>query len=134
METAGKRRILRLSFVVFAIVSAIPFFSCVPLQSPPKEAQPVPAPAQPQVKPSINPPIIVTFEVSPSRVTAVEAVTLRWEVTGAATVAIDQDIGQVPATGTKKVIPSRGVVYKLTATNPGGSATFARTTSFASRT
>ena len=118
---ANSKSRLRLSLLsVLAMVTILSVFSCASVQSlPPQEIQPVPVPEQPKVKP----PVIVTFEVNPGKVTAVEPVTLRWEVAGATTVGIDQNIGQVPPSGTRKLIPSKNVVYKLTATNAGGSVT-----------
>ena len=115
------RRRLTMSLVrvpLLLLVGSI--VACATVESPPlPPTKPVPAPEQPQVKP----PAIAAFEVSPTKVTVVEPVLLRWEVTGAATVVIEPDVGQVPLSGTKKVIPSKGIVYKLTATNAGGSVT-----------
>ncbi len=112
----GKRRFL---FWLIALLLASFVVACASMQSPPPPAsQPQPAPQQPQVKP----PVIVALEVSSTKVTVVEPVTLRWEVSGATAVTIEPDVGQVLLSGTKKLIPSRSIVYKLTATNAGGSA------------
>lgn len=101
-----------------AVLLATSVVACSGLScSPVPENKPSPVPQLPQIKP----PIIVAFEVSPTRVTMVELITLRWEVTGAATVTIDQGVGEVPSAGTKKITPVRSTVYKLTATNAGGS-------------
>lgn len=113
----SKRRFL---FWLAVLLLASSVVACESGNSPPPPpSQPPPAPEQPQVKP----PVIVALEVSPAKVTVVEPVTLRWEVTGANTVIIEPDIGQVPSSGTKKLISSKSIVYKLTATNAGGSVT-----------
>jgi len=48
---------------------------------------------------------------------------LLWTATGATGVTIDQDIGQVAASGSKQLSPSRTTAYTLTATNAGGTVT-----------
>jgi hypothetical protein len=108
-------------FVGLAILLLSSATSCVTLTSSPS-ADSKPAPS-PQPSPSVKPPVIVAFEVSPTKVTVVEPVTLRWEVTGATTVTIDPGIGKVPSSGTKDLIPAHSIIYKLTATNAGGSVT-----------
>jgi hypothetical protein len=70
--------------------------------------------------PRIKPPTIITFEVSPTKVTVVEPVMIRWEVSGADSINIDQGIGKIPPTGTKKLAPTQSAIYKLTASNAGG--------------
>jgi hypothetical protein len=115
-----KRRFQHSLFWVLVIIGAISATSCITLRSePPQQIQPEPVPEQPAVKP----PTIVIFEVNPTKVTAVEPVILRWEVAGASTVSIDQNIGKVPLSGTRKLVPSKDVTYLLTATNTGGSVT-----------
>lgn len=117
---ANKRRLKVFLLGIVALLFASSIVACMPVQSPPAlPTKPAPIPEQPQVKP----PVIVAFEVSPTKLTVVESVTLRWEVTGAAAVSIEPDVGQVPSSGTKKLTPSKGLVYKLTATNVGGSVT-----------
>jgi hypothetical protein len=94
--------------------------ACIPTPiAPPQDKIPLPVPEPPRIKP----PVIVVFEVSPSKVTLVEPVTLRWEITGADTVSIDQGVGQISSSGTKKLVPAQSIVYKLTAVNSGGTIT-----------
>jgi hypothetical protein len=111
--------------VVLVVGLAIPLLgsvmSCVTLTSSPSAGS-KPAPS-PQQSPSVKPPVIVVFEVSPTKVTVVEPVTLSWEVTNATTVTIDPGIGKVPSSGTKELMPEHNITYKLTASNAGGSVT-----------
>jgi len=79
--------------------------------------------SKPESSSSVKPPVIVAFEVSPTKVTIVEQVTLSWKVTGATTVTIDPDIGKVASSGTRDLVPAHSTNYKLTATNQGGNVT-----------
>ncbi len=47
---------------------------------------------------------------------------LRWSVTGAAGVQIDNNIGSVSSNGRRAVYPTATTTYHLTATGPGGEA------------
>jgi len=86
-------------------------------ESPGTDVKPVPPPQTSTEKP----PVIVAFEVSPVKVTPAESIVLHWEVTGASKIIIEPGIGEVPPSGTKDVIPAHNTVFKLTATNDGGS-------------
>jgi len=65
----------------------------------------------------VNPPIVVSFSVSPSAGYAGQGNVLQWNVAGAKTVTITPDIGDVPASGTRGVFPSTTTTYSLTATS-----------------
>ncbi len=109
---------LFVGLVVLLLSSAL---SCITVTSSPSpDSKPVPAP---QPSPSVKPPVIVAFEVSPTKVTVVEPVTLKWEIGGATSVVIDQGIGKISPSGTKELILSQSTTYKLTAANAGGSVT-----------
>jgi Domain of unknown function (DUF4082)/PASTA domain len=64
-----------------------------------------------------------TLTASPTSITSGAASTLTWSTTGATTVAIDQGIGTVAASGTRSVSPTATTTYTLTATNAAGSVT-----------
>jgi len=66
-------------------------------------------------------PIILSFDADPGTINPEETSTLSWEVSGAATVSIDQGIGNVALSGTRDVSPSETTIYTLTATNEAGS-------------
>jgi hypothetical protein len=123
MEIRMPNNICQLKNILFVVIllllcSAAGACISAPIPSP-QDKIPLPVPEPPRMKP----PIIIVFEVSPSKVTLVEPVTLKWEVTGADTVSIDQGIGQVSSSGTKKLVPAQSIVYKLTAVNSGGNIT-----------
>lgn len=70
-----------------------------------------------------QPPSITLFSVTPSEINSGQSSMLLWTATGATGVTIDQDIGQVAASGSKQLSPSRTTAYTLTATNAGGTVT-----------
>jgi hypothetical protein len=65
-------------------------------------------------------PIIVSFVANPTAITAGQASTLAWTVTGATSVSISS-VGNVPLSGTAPVSPTATTTYTLTATNAAGS-------------
>jgi hypothetical protein len=70
-----------------------------------------------------NPPIIVSFTASVSTFALGDSVTLSWNVTNATSVAINQGIGTVAATGSVVVTPGATTTYTLTALNGATPAT-----------
>ncbi len=75
-----------------------------------------------KVDPTINPPSIKIFSVSPDSIQNGETAVLQWEVSGdAAKIIIDQGIGEVGASGKKNVSPPVNTTYTLYAINGGGS-------------
>jgi peptidoglycan-associated lipoprotein len=67
--------------------------------------------------------VIAEFVAEPSSVERGQASTLRWSVTNANQISIDQGIGTVDASGNRRVFPNNTATYTLTANGPGGRAT-----------
>jgi peptidoglycan-associated lipoprotein len=68
--------------------------------------------------------VVSSFSAEPTTIQRGQSSTLRWEVTGAATsVSIDNAIGTVQNTGSRRVFPNDSTTYTLTASGPGGSTT-----------
>ncbi|MEP7168653.1 MAG: hypothetical protein ABI855_04730 [Bacteroidota bacterium] len=61
-----------------------------------------------------------TFTATPSVIAAGETSTLDWNISGAASVVIDNGIGTVPAASHQDVTPAVTTSYKLSATAAGG--------------
>jgi Right handed beta helix region len=84
------------------------------------------APASGKVQVRSNPitpaPTIAAFSATPSTITAGQAATLSWSVSGANTVSIDNGVGDVSSVTSKLVSPTQTTTYLLTATNSVGSA------------
>lgn len=68
-------------------------------------------------------PVINSFNASPSSISAGDSSSLSWTVSGAASVSIDQGIGNVALTGTRAVAPAATTIYTLTASSTGGMVT-----------
>ena len=96
-----------------------------PVQPPTPVVQP-PEPAAQTAKPAA--PVIAQFSAEPTSILIGQSSTLRWQVAGeASSVTIDQTIGTVQNTGSRRVFPSRSTTYTLTAAGPGGGATASTT-------
>jgi len=65
-------------------------------------------------------PIIKTFDADMKSIIIGKSATLSWNISGATSVSIDPDIGNVAMTGTRIVSPASTTVYTLTATNAVG--------------
>jgi len=70
-----------------------------------------------------EPPSILFFTATPAEIDSGASSTLKWDVKDAASVTIDQGIGEVAASGSKELSPSKTTAYTLTATNAGGTLT-----------
>jgi hypothetical protein len=68
-------------------------------------------------------PVVNSFDANPPSISADSSSTLTWNISGAASVSIDQGIGNVALTGSRAVAPSTTTTYTLTATNASGSIT-----------
>jgi hypothetical protein len=68
----------------------------------------------------IQPPRIVSFTADASQVQRGQTISLRWNVSGAASVRIDPDIGPVGSTGAIVVRPLSSTAYTLSASGAGG--------------
>ncbi len=66
------------------------------------------------------PPAIILFNATPSEIISGQPTTLNWDIKDAASVTIDQGVGEVAATGSVQLSPSKTIAYTLTATNAGG--------------
>jgi peptidoglycan-associated lipoprotein len=79
--------------------------------------------------PSTQKPVVAEFVAEPSSVERGQTAQLRWNVTGSSDVAINNGIGTVPVSGTRRITPNETTTYTLTATGPGGSTTATTTVS-----
>jgi PKD repeat protein len=66
------------------------------------------------------PPAIILFNATQSEINSGQSTTLKWDIKDAASVTIDQGIGEVAATGSAELSPAKTIAYTLTATNAGG--------------
>ncbi|MGA2158415.1 MAG: transglutaminase-like domain-containing protein [Dehalococcoidia bacterium] len=68
-------------------------------------------------------PVVKSFTADPPRIYLGKYTTLSWVVDGANYVGIDQGVGHVDPVGTSVVSPRDSTLYKLVASNSGGSIT-----------
>ena len=96
------------------------------VQAPPPPPPPVvtpPAPPPPPPAPSVT-----QFGADPASIVRGQSSMLSWTVSGNVTgVSIDQGIGAVQNTGSRRVSPNDSTTYTLTATGPGGNSTASAT-------
>jgi len=67
--------------------------------------------------------LILLFNVEPNMINKGETANLSWNVTGATTVSIDNNIGDVSLSGTRIISPIQNTTYVLTASNSNTSKT-----------
>ncbi|WP_321476591.1 OmpA family protein [uncultured Paludibaculum sp.] len=93
-----------------------------------KKKQPVaPPPPPPAVKeqPKVEKgpaAVVSSFTAEPSTIVRGESSTLRWNVSNATEVTIDNGIGTVAGSGSRQVFPSATTSYRMTAKGDGGDA------------
>jgi peptidoglycan-associated lipoprotein len=111
----------KIAVICFGILLALFAAGCKKKPAP----APPPPPPPPKEKPTPPPsrPTITQFTAEPSTIERGQSSTLRWSVQDATDVSIDQGIGTVQSTGSRRVFPSDSTKYTLTARGPGGSAT-----------
>jgi peptidoglycan-associated lipoprotein len=109
--------------LVLAAVAVVALSACGKkkvAQSPPP---PPPPPTATAEKPAIN-----FFNAEPSTIDKGQGSSLRWSVTNATNLTIDQGIGQVSPNGRRTVYPADTTTYTLSASNSQGESTTATVT------
>ncbi len=91
-----------------------------------KKVKITPPPPAPTVTQPVEAPTakaaVLEFSVEPTTIERGQSALLRWSVSNANNISLDNGIGVVPANGTRKVIPSETTTYTLRASGPGGEA------------
>ncbi len=104
--------------LAFSILIALFAAGCH--KKPPVAPPPAPAPTAPPAAPAPEKPAVLEFSAEPSSIERGQSAILRWSVSNATDVSIDNGIGTVPANGNRRVIPGDTTTYTLTANGPGG--------------
>jgi hypothetical protein len=68
-------------------------------------------------------PVVNSFNVNPGSIAPGSSSTLIWDVSGATTVSIDPEVGNVSLSGNRVILPAATTTYTLTATGAGGTVT-----------
>lgn len=89
-----------------------------------KKVAPPPPPPPPKQEEAPPPPpakvVISQFVAEPSTIQRGQSSTLRWEISNATDISINQSVGAVEARGNRQVSPTDSTTYTLTARGPGG--------------
>jgi hypothetical protein len=108
----------KLVLLIICVALIIPGCITVTTQQPQQPSQ-----SQPTSPAAVSPPVIEYFEAAPTEVAFGSSSTLKWNVSGADSVQITPDIGNVGNSGETAIIPQQRMVYTLTASNGGGNNT-----------
>jgi peptidoglycan-associated lipoprotein len=112
----------KISTIGICLMLAMFAAGCKKKAPPPPPPAPTPAPA-PAPAPPPAPPTVAAFAAEPSSIERGQSSTLSWNVTEATSVSIDNSIGAVQASASRRVFPGASTTYTLTATGPGGTKT-----------
>lgn len=104
-----------LALVVILIASACSKKTPIPPPPPPS-----PAAGNGGGAGNTGKPVVAEFTIEPSTIERGQSAVMRWNVTGASNVAIDNGIGTVPANGTRRMTPQATTTWTLTATGNAG--------------
>jgi peptidoglycan-associated lipoprotein len=106
------------SVIWIAIVLAVFASGCKKKAAPPPP--PPPPPKQEVAPPPPAAPDIAEFSAEPSSIERGQSSTLKWSVSNANQITIDNGVGTVQASGSKGVYPNDTTTYTLRASGPGG--------------
>jgi len=110
----------RLGIICMAAALAITGSACkkkVPIKTA-SNTPPVP-PSQPAPGQNLRP-AVLSFTVEPSSIERGQSAVLRWSVSNANAISIDNGVGDVQSSGNRRVNPTDSVTYRLTAAGPNG--------------
>ncbi len=119
-------RISRLRFrsasAAAAVLALLVFASACKKKAPAPPPAPAPAAA---AAPSAPPPErpSITFSAEPTSIQKGQSALLRWQISNATDMSIDQGVGAVQSSGQRQVYPTDSTTYTLTAKGPGGTST-----------
>src|ERR1700688_846616 len=80
-----------------------------PIAPPP----PPPAATNNTTPPAAQSPTVASFEVEPSSIERGQSAVVRWSVSNATAITIDQGIGTVQSSGSRRVVPAATTTYTL---------------------
>jgi len=117
--TKSTRPYIKIGAVTLALTLAIFAVSCKK-KAPPPPPPPPPPSAPPSIAAPSARPVINSFTAEPSAIDRGQSSTLRWSISGATDMNIDQGVGAVQSQGSRQVFPNNSTTYTLTASGPGG--------------
>jgi peptidoglycan-associated lipoprotein len=112
----------KITIVCLSLLLAL-FLAACKKKAPPPPPPPPPPKVEAAPPPPPAAPTITAFAAEPSSIERGQSSTLNWTVTGATSISIDNGIGPVQASASRRVFPGNSTTYTLTATGSGGSNT-----------
>ncbi len=115
-----------LSAAVFAMVLLAASAGCkkkTPVATAPPPAAPTNTTTPTPPPPGVSAARINSFTAEPRSIERGQSATLRWSISNATDMSLDQGLGAVAANGTRQVFPSNTTTYTLTGRGPGGTDT-----------
>lgn len=111
----------RVCALVIALMLVVVASGCkkkIPPPPPPAATTVAPRPPATAQRPTID-----SFTAEPSTIERGQAATLKWAISNATDMTLDQGLGAVQSQGSRQVFPSNTITYTLIANGPAGSAT-----------
>lgn len=116
MSRSLRTQVIKVSAVLMALALLIFAAGCKKKPPPP----PPPPPAIHETPPAPPKAVINSFTVEPSTIEKGQAATLRWSISNATDMAVDQGVGAVQSEGSRQVFPTATTTYTLAVHGPGG--------------
>ncbi len=112
----------RVCALLVALVLVVSASACKKKIAPPPPPPPATTVA-PRTTPTAQRPTIDSFTAEPSTIERGQAATLKWAISNATDMTLDQGLGAVQSQGSRQVFPSNTTTYTLIANGAAGSAT-----------
>ena len=112
--------LLKRKWSIICIAIALVMFAAGCKKKAPPPPPPAPPPKEAPAPPPAAAPDISEFSAEPSSIARGGSSTLKWTVTNANQITIDNGVGSVQASGSRSVYPNDTTTYTLRATGPGG--------------
>jgi peptidoglycan-associated lipoprotein len=120
MTEREKLQTVRISAIVLALTLSIFAASCKKKVPPPPPPPPVTNTPGGATTTSSQRAVINSFTAEPSSLERGQSSTLRWSISNATDMSINQGIGAVQSQGQRQVFPTNSTTYTLTASGPSG--------------
>lgn len=118
MKPRGAKRAAGIRRLSLALCSAFLLLTVAGCHK--KKLPPPPPPPPAEAPPPASKPVVDYFNAEPTTISSGQPSSLRWSVSNATNVAIDNTIGNVSPSGRRAVYPTGTTTYHLIAAGPGG--------------
>jgi len=122
LQASRKMSPSKIGALLLALALLVFVSACGPKKGPGPTPPPPPV-ATNTPPPTVGRPAINSFTAEPSTISRSQSSTLRWSISNATDMTIDQGVGAVNSQGQRQVSPGATTTYTLTANGPGGSDT-----------